>query len=189
VFTPDPGVRRELGLKPGEMFSILRFVSWQASHDIGEQGLDAGRKRDLVERLGRHGRVFISSEVPLSPDLEPYRFPLPVDRLHHALAHAALLVGESAPMAAAAAVLGVPAVYISDLGRGYTDELDETYHLVFRYPNARAAEALDTAERTLADPARADTFAARRARMLAENVDVTSWMIDYVDGVAGTRPA
>ena len=67
-------------------------------------------------------RVFISSESELPADLEPYRIHIPIEQMHHVQAAAALFVGESATMASESVCLGTPAIYIDQVGRGYTDE-------------------------------------------------------------------
>ena len=43
-------------------FSIVRFVSWGAGHDIGHKGLSTEDKVQIVDELSRHTRVLISSE-------------------------------------------------------------------------------------------------------------------------------
>src|SRR5262245_30162276 len=68
-FQPDPAVLAEFGFSPGEPYSIVRFVSWQAVHDRNERGLSAKQKRHLVEVLQRRGRVLVSSEGALPDDL------------------------------------------------------------------------------------------------------------------------
>ena len=50
-FTPDPHVLNMLGVKRNEKYVILRFVSWDASHDIGQTGLDYGTKIKLVNHF------------------------------------------------------------------------------------------------------------------------------------------
>ena len=95
----------ELGVRPGERFFIVRFVDMVASHDSGEDGLPAGAKRAVVNRLRARGRVFLSHEGILPDDMAALRFPLPPDPLHDALAFCDLLVGDSQTMAAEAAVL------------------------------------------------------------------------------------
>src|SRR5262249_27790102 len=61
-FSAAPAVLAELGVRPDEPYSIVRFVSWQAVHDRRERGLTAKQKRHLVEVLQRRGQVLISSE-------------------------------------------------------------------------------------------------------------------------------
>lgn len=182
-FTPDPEIVREVGIDPDEPFFLLRFVSWQASHDVGEQGFSLSMKRRLVESLAARGRVLISSEGELPKDLEPYRFVAPPENMHHFIARCRMLIGESATMASEAAVLGVPAFYIADTGRGYTDEQQHRYGLVFNYTRERAAEAFTQVNALLDDvdfPARVKLG---HTRLLEDKVDATTWLVDYVDRV------
>lgn len=121
-FCPAP-VWDLLGIEVGTRFAIVRFVKWDAWHDtqlVG--GFSLEQKRELIKRLSKHLRVFISSESELPADLEPYRIQIPIERMHDVQAAAALFVGESATMASESVVLGTPAIYIDEVGRGYTDE-------------------------------------------------------------------
>lgn len=187
-FVADRSIVQQSGVDPAQPYFMLRFVSWQASHDVGERGFDLQAKLRLVELLGRSGQVLISSEHPLPDELERFRFNAPVQHIHHFIAHARMLIGESATMASEAAVLGVPAFYIADTGRGYTDELEEKYGLVFNFKLAEFDRAIAQVQALLNDPRLAALFAERRARMLAERVDATQWIVDYVDRVAAERP-
>ncbi len=72
-FHPDKGVLRTLGLVPGETFTIVRFVSWGASHDFGHKGMSIERKREAIQEFEKYGKVFITSEKELPEDLEKYR--------------------------------------------------------------------------------------------------------------------
>ncbi len=180
-FTPDPRVAQELGVNPDAPFSLVRFVSWQASHDIGEAGLTMALKRELVQKLADKGRVLISSEGPLPDDLEPLRFRAAPEKLHHVMAFADLLVGESATMASESAVLGVPAVFISETGRGYTDEEETRYGLVKNFKASAAKEALAHVDALLADAHLKENTAEKRAKLLAEKVDTTAWIITRLD--------
>jgi hypothetical protein len=184
-FTPDKEKVRALGIDPDSEFSIVRFVSWQASHDVGEKGLGAAFKRDVVERLSKLGRVLITSEGALPDDLEHYRFALPPESMHDVMAFARILVGESATMASEAAVLGVPALYISDTGRGYTDEEEAKYELVYNFATTQCDAALARLDELLAMDDITSVFQQRREIMLAERIDTTGWMVDYVDKVVG----
>lgn len=178
-FQPDAAVLAGFGLSPGEPYSIVRFVSWQAVHDRRERGLSAKQKRHLVEVLQRRGRVLISSEAPLTPDLADLAFDGSVDQVHHLMAHARLVVGESATMSSEAAVLGVPAVFIATTGRGYTDDEERRYGLVRHFTENQYDMALSAIEQVLAEPAA--TWREARQRLLAEKIDVTGWMINYFE--------
>jgi uncharacterized protein len=114
-FKPDINVLNLLSVKPGEKYAILRFVSWGASHDIGQKGIDLEGKVRLVNYMASKMKVFISSEAPLPGILDQYRIPVPFTQMHNALAFAYIYIGEGATMATEAAILGVPSVYISSI--------------------------------------------------------------------------
>jgi predicted glycosyltransferase len=161
---------------------LVRFVSYEASHDLGSRGLGRDEKLALVRGLAEQGRVLVSSEGPLPAELEAYRARIPVRDVHHVLAFARLLVGESATMASECAVLGVPAIYVSPLGRGYTDEQETRYGLVRNFTGARFGEDFVSVARAMAaDPGLAEKAAAARKRLLADKVDVTAWMLEFFE--------
>jgi predicted glycosyltransferase len=182
-FTPDKEVVRAGGVDPDSPYFLLRFVSWQASHDVGEKGFTLAMKRQLVESLAARGRVLISSENPLPPELEEYRFVAPPEHIHHFIAHSKMLVGESATMASEAAVLGVPAFYIADTGRGYTDEQEQRYGLVFNYQREQAALAFEKVRELLDDADFPRRVRSGHQHLMSERIDATAWLIEYVDQV------
>ncbi len=128
-FRADASRLAQYGFGEERLF-VVRFVSWEAAHDIGDRGFSLDGKRALVESLKRRGRVVISSEGPLPPDLEPYRLQTPVEAIFDVLAAADLIVGESSSMSAEAAVLGSQAVFVSSSRRGFCDEIEARYGLV-----------------------------------------------------------
>jgi len=185
-FQPDPAVLGDFGIRPGEPYSIVRFVSWQAVHDRTERGLSDKQKLNLIEVLQRRGRVLISSESPLEGHLADLAVSGRVEQIHHLIAHARLVVGESATMSSEAAVLGVPAVFIATTGRGYTDDEERRYGLVRHFTEDQYDMALSAIEEILAEPAA--TWQKARQRLLQDKIDVTAWMIDYFEtSFAGAR--
>lgn len=186
-FQPDPTALTEAGLRPGERFVLMRLVAWNSGHDLRAHGLTDVRA--AVARLSSQARVVISAEGALPPELEAYRYAGPAHRLHDVLAQAALSFGESATLATESAMLGVPAVFVSTTRRGYTDELEQRYGLVFTHddPQAGQAEGLARAEALLQDPDCARSFQARRQRMLAEQQDPSEVLQRVVLEVAGAR--
>ncbi len=171
-FQADSSVLEAVRLDPGERFSIVRFVGWGAVHDTGLSGLTDENKLRLVMELRRFGRVFVSSEAPLPEGLEAYRLRLDVTRVHHLMAHADLVFGESATMASEASVLGVPSVYIDPVGRGYTDEQEHVYGLVSNFTTRRQTEAIDRAVEILADYDRVKWRSVGR-KLVEDKIDVT----------------
>lgn len=184
-FTPSTDKLDAFGLSTDEPFVVVRFVSWESSHDGGEVALDATQKIALVERLRQHGRVVISSEGRLPPSLESLCLPGPVEDIHHVLAYATLTVGESSTMASESAVLGTPAIHVAQTSRGYVDDLERRYGLVSHFQPEEFDAAVTAAEQAAAhpDPERAGQA---RSQMLSDKIDVTSWMIDYLDRFRST---
>jgi len=186
-FTPDPERLRPYGLQPGEPFALVRFVSWEASHDVGDRGF--GDRRGFVEQLARRIRVVISAERGVPDDLRPLALRVPPEDIHHVLAAAQLYVGEGATTAVEAAVLGTPAVFVHTARLGYMLELERRYGLLYCRRDQRSAMriALELMEDL---PFTAARWARRRQRMLDESVDVTAWLKTAVDEVVscGGRP-
>jgi predicted glycosyltransferase len=149
-FTPNPAVLTELGLAEGDPFIIVRFVSWQASHDVGQHGIRD--KVGLVKALEQYGRVLITSEGALPPELQPYQIRVSPEKLHDLLYYATLYVGEGGTTASEAAVLGTPSIYVSSLvgTMGNFIELEETYGLLYSFTDGNAA--LGRAIEILQDP-------------------------------------
>jgi len=128
-FTPNPAVLDELGLAEGDPFIIVRFVSWQASHDVGQHGIRD--KVGLVKALEKYGRVLITSEGRCQRNCRTTRSGVSPEKLHDLLYYATLYMGEGATTASECAVLGTHAIYVNSLGLGYIAEEDEKYHPCF----------------------------------------------------------
>jgi len=76
--------------------ALLRFISWKANHDIGHAGLDLTSKKELVERFLEVASKysFHPNLKRLIPVLKKYLITIPPHLIHHAMAHAALLITE-----------------------------------------------------------------------------------------------
>lgn len=184
-FTPDAALPATLGIDPARPYVLVRFVSWEASHDVGHSGFSAAGKRQLMALLEERARVIITSEQALPAELERLRLPTSPGRVHDLLAGAALYIGEGATMASEAAMLGVPSIYVNTLPAGTIDE-QQAYGLVYHLPDETAAIARAVA--LLDDPDSRAEHQRRRARMLSEKIDVTAWMIETIDRLC-PRPA
>jgi len=184
-FTPDPTVREDLGLAKDEPFYILRFVSLAASHDWGEQGIDRDMRRRLYRRLSETGRVFISCEGEAQEWMGPHLFPLSPQRMHDAVFFARLLVGESQSMAMEAAVLGTPSIRCNSfVGRcSVLQEIEHEYGLTFGFRPGDAEEMLAAIPRILHESPK-HVWQERLDRLLQEKVDLTTWMVNFVESFA-----
>lgn len=177
-FAPDAGKLEPFGLDPSVPYSIARFVSWNASHDRNLRGLSTDDQRRIIGALAEHGEVRVSSEIPLAPDLEQFRLRGPIVDVHHVLAHATCFVGESATMASEAAVVGTPSYYIAEKSRGYLDDLALRGLVAKYHPHETLRLLADLHALTPVTPRMRRAY----AQLLQDKVDLTSWLIDWLDG-------
>ena len=180
VFTPNKQLLRDAGFDPDDPYVVVRFVAWNASHDVGKHGLSDAEQLKLVQRLEATGvRVWVSSEKPLSAELAPYRLATPFHLAHHVLAFARLVYSEGATMASEAVVLGVHALYVNVIKSGSTQEQSERYGLLYNFNEGedRYARALEQALALLAVPELAAQGQAKRAKLLAEKVDINDYYL------------
>jgi uncharacterized protein len=182
-FTPDPAIYSLLGITNDQKFVIIRFVARTAVHDIGHRGMTPQMKRMVVKEFATYARVFISSEQELPEDLKEYKIPCSPEKIHDAVYYADLLYGESATMASEAACLGTPAIYVDDHGRGYTDEQEHTYGLVFNF-----TESIDNQKRSiqkgielLTTPNDKQAWQKKREKLLSDKIDPTAFMVRLIE--------
>ena len=178
-FTPDPAVLDEMGLSKDDTFIILRFVSWSASHDVGQQGIK--NKIELVRELEKYGQVFISSEGKLERNLEKYKIKVAPEKLHDLLYYASLYVGEGATMATESAILGTPSIYVSSLvgTMGNFIELEQKYGLMFNYNDSD--KAIEKAVELIQKPNLKEEWQKKREKLLKDKIDVTTFMVWFVE--------
>ena len=180
-FKPDPNVLEDLCLGKNDKFIIIRFVSWGASHDIGDRGFT--NKEELIQSLEEYGKVFITSEAGLSPKLKKYKITVPPEKIHHLLYFADLFIGESAPMSTESAILGTPAIFVSTSRRGYTDELESRYDMLYTFsdPDNCQKQALEKALELLGDKDIKEKWQKKREKLLDEKIDVTKFMTEFIE--------
>jgi predicted glycosyltransferase len=178
-FHPDnfkPNLARAVaaGLDPERDNYVVRTVAWSSNHDFGKGGIPAAELVRLVEALSRTGRVHISAEGRLPDSLQPWRYRGDVLDLHHVMAFSRAYVGESATMAAEAAVLGVPAVYAISDYRGFVDQLADR-GLILR-SDGTVDHMLDLVRSAAGKPR--DHWLDLRDRAVADWVNVSDYVVD-----------
>jgi predicted glycosyltransferase len=185
-FSPDPKILGEHGVAADEPYCLLRFVGWDAHHDTGVHGFSPAEKRELVSLLSEYGSVYITSEDSLPAELAQYQLPLPPEHVHHLLAYANLLIGDSQTMTCEAGVLGTPAVRYNSIADPanehamYLQELEELYELV--YSTADIRHAFDLTKEIIRNNSQAE-WDSRRKRLLNEKIDVTEFMLELISAV------
>lgn len=182
-FMPSREIALANGLAADRPTFLLRLVSWNANHDVGEQHLGPELVRLIAARLKAAGHLLISAEGGLPEDLECHRYRGAPEQLHHVMAACRGYFGESATMASECAVLGVPAVYAARTGRGYTDEQEGRYGLA-RNVRELNPDALGAALDWLLARDHEENLRARE-RLLQECIEVAAFIAERVLDLAG----
>jgi len=184
-FTPDAGVKSELGIKGGEKYAIVRLVAWDASHDWGKKNEQDEFFAKVIPLLEEQMKVFISAEKGLPEQLEKYRLKIAPHRFHDALAAAAIVVGDGASTATEAAVLGVPSLYIAPFAGslGYLQLLAE-YELLHSVKNL--ADGISQLKEMINSP-NLKNRTRNREQFLQDTVDVAQYIADQCELYAGKK--
>jgi predicted glycosyltransferase len=174
-FTPDPAEIEALGLRVGEPFFLVRFVAWNATHDVGHHGFSLDEKRQLLNFLRQHGKVLLSVEGEVDPEFVPLVTSFPSEKIHHLLAFATLYIGEGGTMASEAAILGTPSIFVSTLWAGVWEELQK-YGLLYAYPHG--TQALTQVKELLEKPDLKAEWRERQQQFLSHKIDPTPWLVE-----------
>lgn len=166
-------------IRPKNRF-LVRFVGWKAGHDIGEKGLSDKQKFKIVNTLHKYGDVYVSSESALPFELKKFQCTIDPSSIHKFMTNCKLVVGESATMTSEAACLGIPALFISNTGRGYTTEQDQKYHLVKHYRLTQWKNFMRTLE-SWSTSDLFDNWQKKRWKMLAQKIEVTDWLVSVIN--------
>lgn len=177
-FKPDKTVLERIGMKEGEKYCVLRLISWDANHDVGQHGLNYQDKVRLVKELSKVCRVFISSEEKLDARLHKYQLQIHPKDLHSILKYASLYVGEGSTTASEAVLLGTPAIFINSLHVGYTDE-EQEHGLLFQISNYD--DIFKTSIMVLNNECFQKSFKQKWEKLLAEKIDPTALLVWFIE--------
>ncbi len=178
-FSPDREVAVRNGLAENSDTFLVRLVSWQANHDIGERGWKNDLLSKLVHKLSSKGKVLISAESPLTDEMKPYGYQGSKKDVHHVMAFCRAYIGESATMASESAVLGVPAVYAAKTGRGYTNEQERRYGLVRNLRQLHWPQLSELIDELLNSSV--ESYIDANQQLLRETIDVAAFVAKCIE--------
>jgi len=177
-FLPNIRALTEFKLTPKDTFFILRFVSWEATHDIRQKGMSYVFKKELISSLSKHGKVLITSESELPNEFKQYQISAPGGKIHHLLYYSKMYIGEGGTMASEAAILGTPSLLINSLDAGVFKELENNYHLLKRVTDQ--AKALEVIRNWLQDKNLNKNWRAKRNWVLKDKINVTKFIYESI---------
>ena len=181
-FKPNKARLKILNLKKNQKYVIIRLVSWDASHDIGQKGF---RKNDLIELvhlLENYAKVFISSETKIPDILKKNELLINPIHIHDILYYATLFIGEGATMASECAIIGTPSIYINSLTAGTLEDQEKNGLMyIFNSTNGIKQKALEL----LKDPEVKINQQKRCFQIMKNKIDVNifiKWLVlNYPD--------
>lgn len=181
-FSPDSGVLKELGISDGQKYFVLRFNAFRAHHDIGVRGLSHEQKKQIIRRLEKEGKVFITTEAEIEKEFEKYQLNITPDKIFSVLYYAALFIGDSQTMTNEAAVLGTPSLRLNSFaGRiSYLKEQEEKYNLAFGFKPEDFGKLLETVNILLKMQDLDEIWKKRRNKMLEDKIDVTKFLVNLI---------
>lgn len=178
-FTPEIDGCEFLHVNCNTKYAILRFVSWNASHDKGQKGIDIRIKYEIIRLLKKKGlMILISSESELPDDLKQYQIKISPEKMHDVLYFAEIFIGEGATMAMEAGVLGTPSIYINSLGGSNCRDL-EKYNLIYNF--TKTDGLLDKIHELTNGKVLRSYYREKRKELLNDKIDVTAFMVWFID--------
>lgn len=182
-FHPDHDLIKNI-IDGSEKYFLIRLVSLTSGHDIEGKhtGISESLIDDLIHLLEKQGRVFINNEGSIAPRFEKYRLRMNPNLMHHFLAFATLLIGDSQTMCAEAGLLGTPFIRFNDfVGKiGYLNEIENTYGLGFGIETAYPEKVLDKTREILAMKDLKKEWEVRKQRIFREKIDATQFYTELI---------
>ncbi|HAM37161.1 MAG: hypothetical protein UR96_C0003G0050 [candidate division WS6 bacterium GW2011_GWC1_36_11] len=182
-FKPNPKDLELVGMKEGDKFSFIRFVAWNASHDLGHKGFTNEQKMEVLKHLEKYGKVLVSSEEVLPKEFDKYIIKVPHTKLHSIMSYAQLFVGDGLTMGAECVVMGVHAIFTSELSSGASDEMENRYDLMYSITDREHMVEKTKAkiDELLKDPKIVEKGHAKLKKLLEDKQDVNKWWVDYLE--------
>jgi predicted glycosyltransferase len=182
VFSADADVPAKYGIE--RPYALIRLAKLTAHHDFGVKGLEEGLPDRIIGMFSEKGiRTYISAEGRMEEKYSDHRLNIHPADMHHVLAHAGILVSDSQSMSMEAAMLGVPSLRYSSLaGRiSVLEELEHRYGLTFGIPAGDEEQLIAKLKNLLSTKDLQKEFQARRQKMLSEKIDVTAFMVWFIE--------
>lgn len=182
-FTPDDQVLKELGIDKDTTFFIFRFNVFKAHHDIGIEGLSLEQKLQLIELLEPHGKIFITTEREIEPELRRYQMKVSPDKAHSLLSYATMFLGDSQTMTSEAAVLGIPSVRCNSFaGRiSYLEEEEKEYDLTYGFLPSDFDKVIAKVKELIANKELKSEWLNKRNRLLKDKIDVAKFLVWFIE--------
>ena len=190
-FTPDPAVPEMAGIDISVPYFILRFVSGKAYHDKGERWITLEQKLRIAKVLERYGRIYITTERDIEPELERWQLRVAPELIHHLMRYATMFVGDSQTMTSEAAILGTPALKCNSFAHKLSvpNMLEDKYDLCYAFQPEEFDLMLARIEALLEITDLKQLWEKKRERFLADMIDPTAFLVSLIENYpTGRKP-
>lgn len=182
-FKPNPKDLELVGLKEGERFSFVRFVAWNASHDLGHRGMCNKDKMKIIKHLEKYGKVLLSAEGELPKEFDKYIIKVPHTKLHSIMSFAQLFVGDGLTMAFECNVMGVHSIFTSELTSGAGDEMENRYGLMYTVDDMEnmVKKSIKKIDEFMSDKELEKKGKGKLKKLLSDKEEINKWLVDYLE--------
>jgi predicted glycosyltransferase len=160
---------------------FFRITRTDSIHHSRASLLDLDKLRVKISEVRLTHKVLLSSELPELEFDKNIQFANPTE-IHNDLSRCSAFWGNSATMAAEAAVLGIPSVFVGAEKFAYITEL-EKYGLLFHFQPEQLDLSIEKLQHLLAGHPLPDYFMEMRNQLLSEKIDMTSFLIWFVENL------
>jgi uncharacterized protein len=168
--------------KKGKSGVFLRVTRTDSVHHSSASKLDLGALDSYMDNLSREQTIYLSTEMDVGLRRNPsIKQADPLD-IHRQLASCRVFWGNSATMAAEAAVLGVPAIVVSAEEFAYLKEL-ESYGLLYYYHPENIPDSFNKLASILDGDPTESHFSKSRDSLLREKMDMTGFLIWFLENL------
>lgn len=188
-FKPDPSFPAEAGIDISSPYFILRFVSGKAYHDKGERWLTMEQKLAIVRLLERFGKVYITTEQHIDPELQQWQLRISPEKIHHLIFYSTMFVGDSQTMTSEAAILGTPALKCNSFAHKLSvpNMLEKKYGLCYAWQPEESGMMFRKMEELLNTQGLKEIWSSRREKFLGDSIDPTSWLVEFIESYEGGK--
>ncbi len=181
-FKPDRSVLDELDVGADEPYILLRISSLSGFHDVGVDHSplkDIETIKEFVRGMERYCRVFISGDNSVTDKFPQNKLEINPNKFLDLLAFSSLYVGDGISVAAEAALLGVPSIYLSDENRrwGFIKDLAEQ-NLVYLSNNGE--ESREMAKMIIQDKRIQRKWKEKSNHLVREKKDIVAFFVEKI---------
>jgi predicted glycosyltransferase len=183
-FRPDRSVLDGLGLDVDEPYIIFRISSLSGFHDVGVDHSplkDIEDIKEFVKEVEKFAKVFVSGDCSVTDKFPENKFDINPNKFLDLLAFSSLYVGDGISVAAEAALLGVPSIYLSDENRrwGFIEDLARKNLVILT--NSRS-NAINRSTEILSDQNTTKEWKKRSKTLISEKADMVSFFVEKIGG-------